>query len=98
MIIIYPGWLANELLMHCGCDARPIERPATVIYVFESETREGLFAFAGEPSGTHLPERHGPWRATGSEPRLSRIDRSAIDAAVKKVGFQLWRKRAASEE
>lgn len=68
--------------------------------MFESESREGLFAFAGEPSGSHLPERHGPWRATGDgkEPRLSRIDRNAIDAAVKKVGFQLWRKRTAPEE
>lgn len=67
--------------------------------MFESESREGLFAFAGEPLGSHLPERHGPWRASGDgkEPRLSRVDRNAIDAAVKKVGFQLWRKRTASE-
>ncbi|QJP14365.1 hypothetical protein G3545_12360 [Starkeya sp. ORNL1] len=75
-----------------------------MIYVFESESREGLFAFAGEPSGIHLPERHGPWRATVGEdgetekdPHLSRIDRNAVEQAVKKVGFQLWRKKVASE-
>lgn len=72
-----------------------------MIYVFESETREGLFAFVGEPSGSHLPERHGPWRAATesgeTEPKLSRVDRNAVEQAVKRDGFQLWRKKAVSE-
>lgn len=79
-----------------------IERLATVIYVFESESREGLFAFAGEPSGSRLPERHGPWRAQdeadGKPAALSRGDRSAVEKAVKDVGFQLWRKRVTTPE
>ncbi|MDF2998726.1 MAG: hypothetical protein K0R27_4363 [Xanthobacteraceae bacterium] len=69
-----------------------------MIYTFESETREGLFAFASDATGSHLPERHGPWRATGgSEARLTRVNRAAVEKAVEKDGFQLWRKRVASE-
>ena len=70
-----------------------------MIYMFESESREGLFAFAGDASGSQLPERHGPWRAAGDgkEPRLSRVDRTTVEQAVQKDGFQLWRRRTAPE-
>ena len=35
------------------------------IYIFKSETRRQLHAFAGDPMGSKLPPRHGPWTVTG---------------------------------
>ena len=35
------------------------------IYIFRSETRRELRAFSGDPAGSKLPQRHGPWTATG---------------------------------
>ena len=35
------------------------------IYIFKSETRRGLRAFAGDPAGSKLPNQHGPWAAIG---------------------------------
>ena len=34
------------------------------IYVFKSETRKGLHAFAGDLMGSKLPQNHGPWTVT----------------------------------
>ncbi|KAB2855437.1 MAG: hypothetical protein F9K43_28300 [Bauldia sp.] len=65
------------------------------IYSFASSGRENLFAFAGDRSGTKLPERHGPWRPTGnikgSEPLPHRLDRDTVEQAIDGPGFQLWR-------
>jgi hypothetical protein len=65
------------------------------IYMFKSETRQELRAFAGDLMGSKLPPRHGPWTATGvvgpdkSPPhKLSRAD---IERAIDSEGFQLWR-------
>jgi hypothetical protein len=33
------------------------------IYIFKSETRQELRAFAGDPVGSKLPQQHGPWTA-----------------------------------
>jgi hypothetical protein len=30
------------------------------IYIFKSETRKGLHAFAGDLMGSKLPQNHGP--------------------------------------
>jgi hypothetical protein len=35
------------------------------IYIFKSETNGELRAFAGDLTGTKLPQNHGPWTATG---------------------------------
>jgi hypothetical protein len=35
------------------------------IYIFKSETRKELRAFAGDPMGSKLPQNHGPWTVTG---------------------------------
>jgi len=35
------------------------------IYIFKSETRKELRAFAGDPGGSKLPSQHGPWTVTG---------------------------------
>jgi hypothetical protein len=36
------------------------------IYIFKSETRGDLRAFAGDLRGSRLPQKHGPWTATGA--------------------------------
>jgi hypothetical protein len=33
-----------------------------MIYLFQSETRDGVFAFTQDPSGDNLPVRYAPWR------------------------------------
>jgi hypothetical protein len=65
------------------------------IYIFKSETRKGLHAFAGDPMGSKLPQNHGPWTVTGviganrSPPH--NFARDAIEKAIDAEGFQLWR-------
>jgi hypothetical protein len=67
------------------------------IYIFKSESRAELRAFAGEISGDKLPKNHGPWTATGviaagkSPPH--NLSREAIEEAIEADGFQLWRLR-----
>jgi hypothetical protein len=66
------------------------------IYIFKSETNGELRAFAGDLTGTKLPQNHGPWTGTGvigpnNEPPYN-FSRDAIEEAIDK-GFQLWRLR-----
>jgi hypothetical protein len=68
---------------------------AVRIYIFKSETRNKLQAFANDPAGSKLPKQHGPWTVTGiigptSDPP-HRISRAAIEKAIEGEGFQLWR-------
>jgi hypothetical protein len=67
------------------------------IYVFKSETREHLHAFAGDASGDKLPKQHGPWTATGvvaaDRAPPHGFSRDAIEKAIDADGFQLWRLR-----
>jgi hypothetical protein len=67
------------------------------IYVFKSETREGLRAFAGDPDVHQLPRQHGPWTATGVIGPDSipphKFSRATIEKAIDTDGFQLWRLR-----
>ena len=64
------------------------------IYIFKSETRKGLHAFAGV-MGSKLPQNHGPWTVTGVvRPDMSPphyLSRDAIEEAIDVEGFQLWR-------
>jgi hypothetical protein len=65
------------------------------IYMFKSESRRELRAFAGDPAGDKLPKQHGPWTVTGvvtpeRAPPFN-FSRSAIESAIGSVGFQLWR-------
>ena len=64
-------------------------------YIFKSETRKDLRAFAGDLTGSRLPQNHGPWTATGaigpdSAPPYN-FSRDAIEEAIDVEGFQLWR-------
>jgi hypothetical protein len=65
------------------------------IYIFKSETTEGLRAFAGDPAGSKLPGNHGPWSATGVVAEKSapphKLSRELIERAIADRGFQLWR-------
>jgi hypothetical protein len=67
------------------------------IYIFKSETNKGLRAFAGDLTGTKLPQSHGPWTAYGvigddREPPYN-LSREVIEEAINSEGFQLWRLR-----
>ena len=65
------------------------------MFIFKSETRAGLQAFAGDQSGAALPRNHGPWTVTGivgTESALPHnISRSTIEEAIGAHGFQMWR-------
>jgi hypothetical protein len=72
----------------------------TIIFRFASTSPNGLFAFAGDPSGDRLPKKHGPWRPDGSiqayqSPPFN-LDRAAIEDGIREQGFQMWRLRTAS--
>jgi hypothetical protein len=73
------------------------------IFVFKSETKQELHAFAGDLSGFRLPPQFKPWRATGAIAPDRKfpynLSRDAIEAAIREHGYQLWRvKRPASEK
>lgn len=65
------------------------------IYIFKSETKPGLQAFAGDEIGSQLPEQHGPWTVTGvvgtSSALPHNISRATIEEALAGEGFQMWR-------
>jgi hypothetical protein len=71
------------------------------IFIFKSETRADLQAFAGDLRGSRLPPHHGPWTVTGavgpdSAPPYN-FSREAIEKAIEGEGFQLWRFRKKAE-
>jgi hypothetical protein len=72
------------------------------IFVFKSEAREGLHAFAEDLVGFKLPEQFKPWSATGSiapdgKFPYNNLSREAIETAIRDHGYQLWRvKRTAN--
>jgi hypothetical protein len=65
------------------------------IYVFKSETTNGLRAFTGDGAGAKLPDQFRPWHAVGTigpdEDPPHALPRDAIESAIKDRGFQLWR-------
>jgi hypothetical protein len=65
------------------------------MFIFKSETRPGLHAFAADQSGNTLPKNHGPWTVTGIVGTASalphNISRSTIEEAIETHGFQMWR-------
>lgn len=69
------------------------------LYIFRSETKPALNAFAADERGSMLPQNHGPWKVTGVVGATSapphNISRTTIEEAIGAHGFQLWRKRKA---
>jgi hypothetical protein len=67
------------------------------IYVFKSETKVWLRAFAGDPDVNKLPRPHGPWTAIGTispnDAPPHNLPRDIIEKAINADGFQLWRLR-----
>lgn len=65
------------------------------IYIFKSETRKELHAFANDPAGAKLPKQHGPWTVTGivgpSSAPPHNMSRDTIEKAIESEGFQMWR-------
>ena len=65
------------------------------IYVFKSDASSKLRAFAGDIMGSKLPNRFGPWHATGvvgpdNDPPHN-LPRDDIEKAIDGRGYQLWR-------
>ncbi len=67
------------------------------IYVFKSEINEDLSAFAGDSDGSKLPVQFAPWHPEGvievSEVPPHNFSRIKIEGAIRRNGFQLWRKK-----
>jgi hypothetical protein len=65
------------------------------IYIFRSDTKSELRAFAGDASGSKLPEQFRPWRAVGvvgpDKDPPHNLSREEIEGAIGTHGFQLWR-------
>jgi hypothetical protein len=65
------------------------------IYIFKSETKAELRAFAGDVQGSKLPGQFRPWHAVGviSEGKAlpHKFSRAEIENAIEANGFQLWR-------
>jgi hypothetical protein len=71
------------------------------VFVFGSQTRQSLGAFAGDPEGSMLPEKFGPWRLIWTVPRNAALPhgvaRLPIERAIAATGFQLYRFKPGSE-
>jgi hypothetical protein len=70
------------------------------LYMFKSRSAE-VSAFAADADGAKLPEKFQPWIAdgfveNGAQPPHN-LSRFKIEAALKLVGFQLWRVRPNGE-
>ncbi|WP_134496242.1 hypothetical protein [Microvirga pakistanensis] len=65
------------------------------LFMFSSQAKEDLHAFAGDESGSKLPAKYGPWGLTGTlssrEAPPHKFPRRAIEQAIANEGFQLWR-------
>lgn len=65
------------------------------IFIFKSEARPELRAFAAELDGTRLPKQFRPWRAIGAiapdRAPPHALSRRVIEQAIETQGFQLWR-------
>jgi hypothetical protein len=74
------------------------------LFMFKSQTKEGLHAFTGDRAGAQLPRRFRPWQAQGMIDRRHApphaLSRSAIEQSIREVGFQLWqiRRQTASKD
>ena len=70
------------------------------LYMFKWGTAD-VCAFAGDAAGAKLPEKFQPWAPdgfveNGAQPPHN-LSRFKIEAALKLVGFQLWRVRAKAQ-
>ena len=71
------------------------------IFIFKSQQKPGLCAFAEDRSGATLPTQFAPWQGTGviteeKKPPFT-LPRAEIEDAIRTKGFQLWRIKAKEE-
>jgi len=71
------------------------------IYMFKSQPKPELHAFAGDSAGSKLPGKFAPWLVTGvigpDKTPPHRFPRDQIEKAIGGEGFQLWRMRLAAK-
>ncbi len=65
------------------------------IYIFKSQPKPELRAFAGDLAGSKLPDQFKPWHVTGvirpeNDPPY-KFARKDIESAIEDQGFALWR-------
>ena len=70
------------------------------LYMFTSEAKN-LSAFSADAEGAKLPPQFAPWTPAGfvengAQPPYN-FSRFKIEAALKMVGFQLWRVKEKAE-
>jgi hypothetical protein len=69
--------------------------PAMRIFIFKSEARPDLHAFAAELDSSRLPKQFRPWHAVGAiapdRDPPHELSREVIEQAIRTQGFQLWR-------
>jgi hypothetical protein len=72
------------------------------IYIFKSEKKAELRAFAGDAEGRKLPSQFRPWHAIGvvaaGKAVPHKLSRPAIEDAIATEGFQLWRLKSSQRE
>ena len=72
------------------------------LYIFKSESKPDIGAFAGDGAGTKLPKNFAPWRVVGlvSAKRAPPhgLPRAKIEAGIEATGYQLWRVKKAEPE
>lgn len=68
------------------------------LFMFTSQAKDDLHAFAGDEAGSKLPAKYGPWGLTGTlssrETPPHKFSRRTIEQAIATEGFQLWRMKA----
>jgi len=71
------------------------------IYMFTSQAKDDLNAFAGDEAGSKLPPQFAPWGLTGVLPSNHapphKFARSTIEGAIRTTGYQLWRTNMAKK-
>jgi hypothetical protein len=72
------------------------------IFMFKSDAKGDLRAFAGDSAGSKLPQKHGPWHAIGvirdEKDPPHNFSRASIEKAIEAEGFQLWRVKVKKSE
>jgi hypothetical protein len=71
------------------------------LYIFKSDAKSELRAFAADVAGSKLPDQFRPWHAIGivgpGKDPPHRLSREDIEHAIETQGFQLWRVKAADK-
>ena len=72
------------------------------IFIFKSQAQPKLRAFTGDPGGSQLPQKFGPWHAVGVvRPEIDpphNLGRDVIEKAISTQGFQLWRMKPVAKD